>query len=342
MNKDLGLNYKQVVSVPLYSHNSEEDVQRIRDAFLSVPGVADISHVSFINGVSGSQSTLNIDDSAQTRITCRIGYIDYNFFPMMDIPVVEGRNFSKDYALDENEALILNQAAVNFLGWDQPIGKTFRPIMDTVNKRKVIGVIEDYHYYSLHSKIEPAAYIIRPSKSYNLAVKLTPGNPAETVNILEEKWGNLLPGVPFEYQYASDYIKNMYRDEENTLTLFSYFTLLSILISCLGLYGLTALMTERRTREIGVRKVFGGSVARILMLLVKDYLRLIVVAAVIALPVSWYLMSGALENFAYRIGIAWYFFIIPVVVVAIFALLTTAYHAFRAATMNPARAIRYE
>ncbi|MCB0807180.1 MAG: ABC transporter permease [Bacteroidales bacterium] len=342
MNKDLGLNYKQVVSIPLYNHNSEEDVQRIRDAFMSVPGVADMSHVSFINGVSGSQSTLNIDDSAKTRITCRIGYVDYNFFPLMDIPILEGRNFSKDYALDENEAVILNQAAVNFLGWDQPIGKTFQPIMDTVHKRKVIGVIADYHYYSLHSKIEPAAYIVRPSQSYSLAIKLNPGSSTETVNALEEKWGNLFPGVPFEYQYATDYIKNMYRDEENTLTLFSYFTLLSILISCLGLYGLTALMTERRTREIGVRKVFGGSVGRILMLLVKDYLRLIIVAAVVALPVSWYLMSGALENFAYRIGIAWYFFILPVIVVGIFAFLTTAYHAIRAASMNPAKAIRYE
>ncbi len=342
MNKDLGLNYNDVISVPLYNHNSEEEVQRIKDSFKSVPGVMDIAHVSYINGVSGSQSTVKVDDSAQTQITCRIGYVDYNFFPMMDIPIVEGRNFSRDYALDKDEALILNQAAVNYLGWDKPIGKTFLPVMDTVHKRKVIGVIADYHYYSLHSKIEPAAYLIRPSSSYSLAVKLNPVNENETVKTLEEKWGELFPGVPFEYQFATDYIRNMYRDEQNTLTLFTYFTILSILISCLGLYGLTALMTERRTKEIGVRKVFGGSAGRILLLLVKDYLRLVIVAAVIALPVSWYLMSGALENFAYRIGIAWYFFIFPVIVVAVFAFLTTAYHAVRAANMNPVRAIRYE
>jgi len=342
MNKDLGLNYNRVISVPLYNHNSEEDVQRIRDSFQSVPGVADIAHVSFANGVSGSQSTLNIDDSANTRITCRIGYVDYNFFPMMDIPIVEGRNFSKDFALDEDEAVILNQAAVNFLGWEQPIGKVFQPIMDTVHKRRVIGVIRDYHYYSLHSKIEPAAYMIRPSGSYSLAIKLNPGNEKETVKTLENKWAELFPGVPFEYEYATDYIKKMYRDEENTLTLFTFFTILSILISCLGLYGLTALMTERRTKEIGVRKVFGGSVGRILVLLVKDYLRLILVAAVIALPLGWYLMDNALENFAYRINIAWFYFLIPVIVVGIFAFLTTAYHAVRAANMNPVKAIRYE
>jgi putative ABC transport system permease protein len=342
LNKDLGLNYKNVLSIPLFNHNSEDEVQRIRNSFQSVPGVTDISHVSFVNGVSGSQSTINVDDSAQTRITCRIGYVDYNYFPMMGIPIVEGRNFSRDYALDEKEGLILNHAAVDFLGWENPIGKTFLPIMDTVDKRKVIGVIRDYHYYSLHSKIEPAAYIIRPSGSYSLAVKLNSGNSSETVSTLEEKWDALFPGVPFEYQYAADYIEQMYRDEGNTLKLFTYFTLLSILISCLGLYGLTALMTERRTKEIGVRKVFGGSVTQVMMLLIKGYAFLIIIASIVALPLGWYFMSEALDNFAYRINISWYYFILPVFVVSIFAIATTAYHAIRAAKMNPVDAIRYE
>ncbi|MCB2221470.1 MAG: ABC transporter permease [Bacteroidetes bacterium] len=342
LNKDLGLNYKNVLSIPLFNHNSEEEVQRIRNSFQNVPGVVDISHVSFVNGVSGSQSTIHVDDSAQTRITCRIGYVDYNFFPMMGIPVVEGRNFNHDYALDEKEALILNQAAVDFLGWGNPIGKTFLPIMDTVNKRKVIGVIRDYHYYSLHSKIEPAAYIIRPSSSYTLAVKLDAGSGTKTVSAIEEKWDDLFPGVPFEYQYAADYIEQMYRDEGNALKLFTYFTVLSILISCLGLYGLTALMTERRTKEIGVRKVFGGSVTQIMMLLIKGYVFLIIIASIVALPLGWYFMSEALDNFAYRIDISWYYFILPVLVVGIFALMTAAYHAVKAASMNPVDAIRYE
>ena len=342
LNKDLGLNYKDVISVPLYSHNSEEEVQRIRNTFNTVPGVLDISHVSFINGVSGSQSTINVDDSAKTRIACRIGYVDYNFFPMMDIPIVEGRNFNKDFALDEEEAVILNQAAVDFLGWENPIGKTFLPIMDTVHKRRVIGVIRDYHYYSLHSRIEPAAYMIRPESAYTLAVKLDPGNENETVQTLEDKWNELFPGVPFEYQYASDYVHNMYRDESNTLKLFTYFTLLSILISCLGLYGLTALMTERRTKEIGVRKVFGGSAMQVMVLLVKGYLKLVIIASIVALPIGWYIMSQALDEFAYSIHMSWYYFIIPVLIVSIFAFLTTAYHAIRAANMNPVDAIRYE
>jgi putative ABC transport system permease protein len=261
---------------------------------------------------------------------------------MMDIPIVEGRNFSKDYALDEDEAVILNQSAVSYLGWENPIGKIFQPIMDTVHKRRVIGVIQDYHYYSLHSKIEPAAYIIRPASSHFLAVKLHPKNQKETINTLENNWGELFPGVPFEYQYANDFIKDQYRDESNTLTLFTYFTLLSILISCLGLYGLTSLMTERKTREIGVRKVFGGSSARIIIMLLKGYARLIVIAAMVALPLGAYLMIRTLNNFAYSIELTWYFFLLPVMMVGVFAFLTTAYHAIKAANMNPVDAIRYE
>ncbi|HPE55135.1 MAG TPA: FtsX-like permease family protein, partial [Bacteroidales bacterium] len=199
-----------------------------------------------------------------------------------------------------------------------------------------------YHYYSLHSRIEPAAYMIRPESAYTLAVKLDPGNENETVQTLEDKWNELFPGVPFEYQYASDYVHNMYRDESNTLKLFTYFTLLSILISCLGLYGLTALMTERRTKEIGVRKVFGGSAMQVMVLLVKGYLKLVIIASIVALPIGWYIMSQALDEFAYSIHMSWYYFIIPVLIVSIFAFLTTAYHAIRAANMNPVDAIRYE
>ena len=342
INKDLGLNYDNVISLPLYSHNSDEEVQRIKNAFKSIPGVNDIAHVSNFNGVSGSQSTITVDDTAKTKITCRLGYVDYNYFPMMEIPIIKGRNFSRDYALDENEGIILNQAAVSFLGWTDPIGKTFLPIMDTIHKRKVIGVVQDYHYYSLHSKIEPAAYFISPASSYALAIKLSPGNQTETLKTLEEKWGEIFPGVPFEYHFATNTIKEMYRDEENMLTLFAYFTILSILISCLGLYGLTALMTERRTKEIGLRKVFGGSVYQIIVLLVKSYIRLILIASLIALPLGWYLMSEALESFAYRISITWYFYIVPIILVCLLAVLTTAYHAVRAANMNPAEAIRYE
>jgi putative ABC transport system permease protein len=341
MNKDLGLNYDQVISIELYNHNSREEVQRIKNSFSSEPVVKEIAQVSGVNGVSGSQGSISVDDSAQTKITVRHGFVDYNYFPMMEIPIIKGRNFSRDFATDEKEALILNQAAIDYLGWDDPIGKSFKPFMDT-NYRKVIGVISDYHYYSLRSKIEPAVYIINPNRSNTLCLKLSGHNVQETIQNLENKWSGLFPGVPFEYRFAENDIQELYRNERNTLTLFTYFTILSILISCLGLYGLTALSTERRTKEIGIRKVFGSSVGDIVIQLIKGYMILVFIAGVVALPVSWYFISSALDKFAYSITITWIYFVVPVLMVGLFAVFTTIYHTLRAATMNPVKAIRYE
>jgi putative ABC transport system permease protein len=341
MNKDLGLNYDRVISIELYNHNSPLEVQRIKNSLLSNPDVIEVAQVSGVNGVSGSQGTITVDDSAQTKITVRHGFVDYNFFPMMEIPVVLGRNFSKEFSTDLNEAVVLNQAAADYLGWDNPLNKRFKPSMDT-NYRKVIGVISDYHYYSLRSKIEPAAYIILPEYSRILAVKISDRNTSETIKDIENKWSGTFPGVPFEYQFADTLIKDLYKDEQNILRLFSYFTILSILISCLGLYGLTALSTERRTKEIGIRKVFGSTEGNIVLRLIRGYILLVIVAGVIALPVSWYLMNEALEKFAYSIRITWIFFILPLLLVSLFAVFTTIYHALRAANMNPVKALRYE
>ncbi|MBM3434593.1 MAG: FtsX-like permease family protein [Bacteroidetes bacterium] len=341
MNKDLGLNYDQVISIELYNHNSAEEVQRIKNLFSSEPGVKDMAQVADINGVSGSQGSITADDPAQTKITVRYGFVDYNYFPMMDIPIVKGRNFSREFATDHNEALILNQAAIDFLDWDDPIGQTFQPFMDTL-KRKVIGIISDYHYYSLRSKIEPAVYLLYPGQSYRLALKLGEHNIQETISNLEVKWSELFPGVPFEYGFAENYISDLYRGERNTLVLFSYFTILSILISCLGLYGLTALSTERRTKEIGIRKVFGSSIGNIVVQLIRGYILLVIISGLIALPLSWYFISKALEKFAYSITITWIYFVLPVIIVGLFAVFTTIYHAVKAATLNPVKSIRYE
>lgn len=341
VSKDLGLNYDRVISIELYNHNSTQEVQRIKNELMSNPDVIEVAQVSGVNGVSGSQGTITVDDSAQTKITVRHGFVDYNYFPMMEIPVVMGRNFSREFSTDQNETVILNQAALDYLGWDDPIGKRFNPSLDT-NYRKVIGVISDYHYYSLRSKIEPAAYYLLPEYSSTLAVKISDRNITETINDIENKWNEIFPGVPFEYQFADSLIRDLYKGERNILMLFTYFTLLSILISCLGLYGLTALSTERRTKEIGVRKVFGSSAGNIVLRLIKGYISLVIIAGIVALPVSWYFMTAALDKFAYSITITWIFFVLPLLLVGLFTVITTLYHALRAANMNPVKALRYE
>jgi putative ABC transport system permease protein len=343
MNKDMGFNFRDVIGIPLLTNKSTEDVKRIKNELRQHPNIIDMAHCAEINGVSGNQSTLSIDDTMNTRITCRIGYVDYNFFEMMEIPVVLGRNFSREYATDTNAAVIINEAALEFLDWDNPLEMSFMPFMgDTITKRRVIGVIRDYHYYSLHSKIEPAVYLIDPEQSWSLVVKMSAQDQDETIQFLEDTWASLFPSVPFEYDFASDVLKEQYEDEENSLMLFTYFSLLSIIISCLGLYGLTTFLVEQRKKEIGIRKVFGGSVWQVINLLIRNYMMLVVIAGIIASPIAWYIMNETLETFAYRISISWYYFVIAILTAVIIAISTIIFHASKAALMNPADAIRCE
>ncbi|MBE9492685.1 MAG: ABC transporter permease, partial [Bacteroidetes bacterium] len=288
LNKDLGYNYENVVGIPLYNNNSPEKINLIKNEFLKNPGVLNVAVSSGMNGVSGTQSTIEVDDTTDTRVTVRLGYVDENFFPMMGIPVIEGRNFSKEYALDRNEAIIINESAVDYLGWDDPLGKQFRSIFgDTVYKRKVIGVIRDYHYYSLRSKIEPAVYFYNPEGIHILCVKIQKDKNQETMEFIESVWHDIFPGSPFESRYASESLRNQYTDEHNLFKIFSYFTLLSLIISIMGLYGLTSFIIEQRTKEIGIRKIMGGSVFRIISTLIKEFLLLVLIAGIIASPIAW-------------------------------------------------------
>jgi len=342
IGKDLGLNYKDVISVSLFNKNTPVDLDLIRNSLIMNPDITSVAFTSGANGVGGSQSTIHVDDSLNTRLTARLGWVDYEYFPMMEIPVIEGRNFSRDYALDVNEAVILNEAAVKALGWDEAVGKTFLPIMDTVNKRKVIGVIRDYHYYSLHNKIEPAAYMLSTDRTYVAVIKNAAGKQKAVIDFLEETWSGLFPGVPFEYRIAEEQVRDNYSNEANILKIFTYLTVLSVIISLLGLYGLTALQTERRTREIGIRKSFGGSPEQIMLLIMKDFLILICIAALIIVPLSWFFMARALDTFAYRINVPLDMAFISAGLVLMVGLLTVLYHVMRAANTNPVDALRYE
>lgn len=342
LDKDTGINYTDVVSVDLYNNTSEETVSFLKNEFKLNPNVFDVAFVCDINGVSGSQGTITVDDTSETRVTVRWGFVDYNYFDLMDIPIIDGRNFSSEYAFDDSSSAILNRAAVDYLGWDIPVGKQFKPFLDTVTKMRVIGVIEDYHYYSIHEKIEPAIYMIDDGRSSNLAVKISSVNKKEVLEYLESVWDQQFPGIPFDYYMAEDRISDQYSNEESTFKVFTFFTILSLVISCLGLYGLTALMVERMNREIGIRRVFGGSVSQIIRLLISNFVKLILIAGVIATPIAWYLMNKSLEGFAYHINVSWKYFVISIIVALLIAVVTIIYHAFKAATNDPVNTLRYE
>ncbi len=342
LNRDMGINYTNVLSVNLYTKNNAENVDYLKNKFLQNPSIVDVSFVSDVNGVAGSQSRITVDDTTEANISVRWGFVDYNFFDMMDIPIIAGRNFNREFALDDSSSVIVNRAAIDYLNWDDPINKQFEPFMDTVTNMRVIGVVEDYNYYSIHSEIEPAIYMINPERSHTLAVKISGNNQKETIAYMEDIWENHFPGLPFDYYMATDRIKREYKDIESTFKIFSFFTILSLIISCLGLYGLTALIVERKNREIGIRKVFGGSVPQIMKLLISNFILLVIMAGIIATPIAWYLMDMALDSFAYHITITWIYGIMAIGLAAIIASATIIYHALRAAMSNPVETLRYE
>lgn len=343
LNKDLGYNYENVLAVYLQGGSPDKKAELLRPAFRKLPGVEAVAAASFINGVAGNQSTITVDDTTQQHITVRFGYVDEDFFPLMGIQIVAGRNFSRDYPNDVNESIILNQAAVAYLGWENPIGKRFHPVsMDTTHMRTVIGVINDYHYYSVHSRIEPAAYIISPQYFGVMCVKYSMADKEGLISRLEAEWFSLFPSTPFDTVVASERLERQYAGDRNTLHLFFMFTILAILISGLGLYGLTAIHVEQRTREIGIRKVLGGSVEQLMSLVFKEFLLLVALAGIIAVPFGYYFSRQFLDQFAYNISIQWYQALISVISAVIIATLTIAYHARQAATSNPVESLKYE
>ena len=342
MTKDLGMNMDYVIRVPMKSHNNKLDVDLFKNAILKNPDILAAASASNINGVSGTQSTVHVVDSSSTEVQTRMGYIDYGFFKLMEIPLVTGRYFDESYGTDDAEAVIINRAMMEYLELDNPIGKQFEPFYrDSVNRR-VVGVIEDYNYYSLHWNIEPAAWRIN-DESYNmLGIRVQPETMESSLAFIEDQWDELFPKANFEYEFATDAARNQYDDLKRTDQVFGWFSILSIVISILGLWGVSSLNIDRRVKEIGVRKVLGGSVNQIMFLLQKDFLKLVALAAFIAMPIGWYLMHNLLSQFAFRIKINVWYFLGAIITALIVASLTIGVKAFRAAQSNPVEALKYE
>ncbi len=341
--KDPGFNYHNVAGVPLYGDDEEEDMDNIAAEISKNADITDYCFASGFNGASGNQSTLSIDDTVQSKIMMRIGFIDPNFLKTMEIPIVKGRNFSSESDWDKKNSVILNQAAVDYLGWENPIGKKFQNYYDdSLPSLSVIGVIADYNYYSMHNPIEPAAFLWHPESFTDLLVRYHPEKQDAVKKYTENIWADLFPGKIMNYMIINDLVNKQYQKEANSLLLFSYFTLLSILISCMGLFGLTSLITEQRTKEVGIRKALGGSTYSVSMLMVKYFIRLVAISGIIAIPFGYIIANDFLNHFAFKITLGAHYFIISLLIALVIAFLTIIIKVFAVANSNPVHALRYE
>jgi len=346
-NTDMGFNKENVLIISSTNRlgGSEES---FRDAVAQVPGIVSASVTTSIpsGSVFGDSYKAELDENATSTkdIGLNSFMVDESFIPTLNINVVQGRNFSKEFS--DSSSVILNQEAVKQIGWKDPIGKWIQyPGGDDV-RFKVIGVVKNFNIESLQAAITPFALFHLSSKTYdfghNVIAKVRSHDLSKVLNQVESKWKSFASAEPFDYNFLDAAFDSQYRSEQRLGSIFSIFAALSIFIACLGLFGLSAFMAERRTKEIGVRKVLGASVSNVVVLLSKDFLRLTVVAIVIAFPVAWYFMSKWLEDFAYRIDITWTIFLVAGLSTLFITLMTISFQAIGAAMANPVKNLRTE
>ena len=283
--------------------------------------------------------TLKGDTMAPVMINLRALQIDYDFIPAYQIGMAAGRNFSRSYSTDTS-MVVLNETAVRQLGWtpEQAIGK---PFQYGPAKGQIIGVTKDFHFESLHQQMSALAMILTPRQLNWLSIPIQ-GNIPAGVQRVETIWKKFFPERPFDYQFLDTRFDRLYAREQTQQTLFSIFAGVAILISCLGLFGLSMFMAEQRTKEIGIRKVLGASEASLVALFSKDFMKLVIIALVIASPVAWYAMHTWLTDFAYRTDIHWWVFLLAGGLTVLIALLTVSFQSVKAALMNPVKSLRSE
>jgi hypothetical protein len=264
--------------------------------------------------------------------------VDYGLLEMLNIKMITGRTFSQQMGMD-SLSVILNEAAVAAMGMKNPIGKTFTVWGHTYH---IIGITENFHYESLYEKVKPCFIQLIPNDAYNIFVKINHNKQKETLEAIQKLYRAYNPIFPFEFTFLDEDYQKMYVSEQRVASLSNFFAGLAIIISCLGLFGLAAFTAEKRKKEIGIRKVIGASVASVVMLLSKDFLRLVLLSVLIAFPMAWWAMNQWLNSFAYRVHMTAAVFITAGFSIIGITLLTISIQSIKAALANPVGALRSE
>ena len=250
--------------------------------------------------------------------------------------------FSRAFMTDTTQSMILNESAAKLFGYHSPQDAVGRNFDQWGRKGKIIGVMKDFHFRSLQEEIKPLSMRIEPNGCNLITIKVSASHLPATISAIEKKWNTMVPARPFSYYFLDEFFDRQYRSEQRFGKLFLNFAVLAIIISCLGLLGLASYSTMQRTREIGIRKVLGASVPNIVNLLTKDFLKLVVIAIIIASPIAWFVMHSWLQDFAYRIPIAWWVFAVAALSAAFIAVFTVSFQAIKAAVSNPVNSLRTE
>lgn len=338
--KHLGYDKQHVLSFDI-----EGKVQENLETFLSevrrIPGIVNASSIGQ-SIVGGRQNTWTIDEwegkNPDDRIIFEMRPVNYGMIELLGVDMAEGRIFSEEYGAEDSK-IIFNEAAIKAMGLKDPIGKAIG-IQGT--QLQIIGVVRDFHFASFHEQVSPLFFVLQPTWTHKLMAKIEAGRERETLALLQNLYNTFNPGFPMEYQFLDDAYEVQYVAEQRVSIMSRYFAILTVMISCLGLFGLAAFTAEKRVKEISVRKVLGATVGQIVHLLSTDFIKLVLVSVVIASPLAWWGMNRWLDSFAYRVAIQWWMFLLSGFAAVAIAMLTVGWQAIRAAVANPVDSLRNE
>lgn len=351
-SKDLGFNKDQLVFFPMRGDQMFKNHGSFKNELLQQPGVVSATiGYGFPGDIVSGDNIIVPGENGPKTIPARQFMIDYDYIKTMNLQLIAGRDFSKQFQTDKDAGFIINETGVKELGLGSPQQAIGKPLhwniwgansADSLKKGTVIGVVKDFHFESLHDIINTAVLQIFPDAYWKVALKINPRESAKTLAGIQEVWKRFSPDYPLEYQFLDENINKMYVAEDKLSTLLWIFTLMAIFVGCLGLFGLATYAAEQRIKEIGIRKVLGAGVAHLVVLLSRDFLMLVGIAAVLAIPLAWWVMQNWMEDFAYRARISIWIFIAAVLSSVLIALLTICSQAIRAAVSNPVESLRIE
>ena len=350
MEKDLGFEKNQKVLFPFRTNESREKLEAFRDELARMPEVRSAAGIAVAPGqpVFNDITMYKPGGDMNSAVDIRFTFTDENYFKTLKINILAGRTLTPaDTASGLGKGrIVINETALKKLGLapDQALGTVLRSdFRDRHFQMTIVGVMKDFHYQALSHEIEPFMILAAPGRELaQVAADVSTGDYGAFLRKAETLWRDLLPGLPFEYSFLDQDFAKLYRSEQTLTQILGAFTLIAILISCLGLFGLSAFTAEQRTKEIGIRKVLGASVTGITGLLAKDFLRLVLVAIVIASPIAWWAMNKWLTDFAYRIDVKWWMFALAGGIAAAVAFLTVSFQSVKAALANPVKSLRSE
>jgi ABC-type antimicrobial peptide transport system permease subunit len=342
-NKNLGYEPENVLAVSTAGFQNKQSLDALINEFSNLPSVVALCRAQGFPGKRLSGKTLYKNAEDKTGIGIQTNKADSDIFNVLKLKFIAGRALSaKPYENDSIAEVVLNKSAVEYLGFkpDEAIGR--QATIDNITST-IVGVVNDFHFASLHQPLAPYSFgnATRESKKFIL-IRFKTADLLQTMKGFESKFKNLTGTAEFDYLFLDEYLKNQYAAELQARNISVLFTVLAVLIACLGLFGLAAFTAEQRAKEVGIRKVLGATVAQVTNLLTKDFITLVIISIIIAIPIAWIAMNNWLQNYAYRIELSWWLFVEAAAVALIIAFVTIGFQTIKAAIANPIKSLRTE